>query len=83
MKVKGDVIKDIVEELKSLPFVEEVYITSPKEGADVGFLIRGKGNVANYIHDINTAINSVATSSDNPEEWLFVFWEWEESEGNG
>ena len=56
MKLRSDVVKNIVEELKSFPFVEEVYITSPKEGADVGFLIRGKGNVANYIHDINTAI---------------------------
>ncbi len=78
MKVKGDLVKDILEELKSLPFVEEVYITSPKEGADVGLLIRGKGKVAERIHDINTAINSITTSSDNPEEWVFVSWEWED-----
>ncbi len=81
MKVKGDVVKDILEELKSLPFVEEVYITSPKEGADLGLLIRGRGRVAEHIHDINTAINSIATSSDNPEEWVFVSWEWENVEG--
>ncbi|EDP75105.1 hypothetical protein [Hydrogenivirga sp. 128-5-R1-1] len=81
MKVKGDVVKEILEELKSLPFVEEVYITSPREGADVGLLIKGRGKASERIHDINTAVNSVATSSDNPEEWVFVSWEWEEVEG--
>ena len=79
MKVRGDVVRDLLQELTALPFVEEVYIISPKEGADVGLLIRGRGKVTEHIHDINTAINSVATSSDNPEEWVFVSWEWEEA----
>ena len=35
-----------------------------------------------HIHDINTAINGVVASSDNPEEWIFVSWEWEEIDGH-
>lgn len=78
VKVKGDVVKDILSELKSLPFVKEVYIIPPRDGADIGLLIKGKGKKVEHIHEINTVINSIATASDNPGDWIFVYWEWEE-----
>ncbi len=42
MLVKGDVVKDIIEAVKSLPFVKEVYLITPKEGADLGLKIKTK-----------------------------------------
>jgi len=81
MKVKGDVVRDIIKEVEALPFVEEVYVVSPKEGADIGLLIRGKGKGVEHIHEINDAINRVAIGGEDPDDWIFVYWEWEESGG--
>ncbi len=78
MLVKGDVVRDIIESVRSLPFVEEVYIINPKEGADLGLRIKGKGYTAQDTVKLVDAINKVAMASENPEDWVFVYWEWEE-----
>ncbi len=78
MLVKGDVVKDIIESVRSLPFVEDVYIINPKEGADLGLRIKGKRYTAKNTVELVDAINKVAMASDNPEDWVFVYWELEE-----
>lgn len=78
MLVKGDVVKDIIESVKSLPFVEEVYLITPKEGADLGLRVKVKESTAEQIIELVDAINKVAMAGDNPEDWVFVYWEWEE-----
>jgi len=78
MKVKGDVVRDIIKGVEALPFVDEVYVITPKEGADIGLLIKGKGKGVEHVHEINNAINKVAIEGEEPENWVFVYWEWED-----
>ncbi len=78
MKVKGDVVKELIEKVRSLPFVEEVYLIRPKEGADIGLRVKVDEYKPAYTIELGDAIHEVTTQGDNPEDWVFVYWEWEE-----
>lgn len=82
MKVKGDVVKELIDRVKALPFVKEVYLIGPKEGADIGLRVKVDKYKPVYTVELGEAIHEITTASENPEEWVSVYWEWEEEKNN-